>query len=344
MLNTFKKQFQVVFEKLRDPLLLVDAGGHIVDFNPAARAALDIGDSEHIRDVSALDDHFVFDGNQMFALLARARSVFGFRLKDEDGNPSDVVADVIRLEGQRHAGGLVLVHVKDFATIKNYERWKDELISMVAHEIKNPLSAMKNSMNILISQSTGPVTEEQHKLLTTSLRGIDRLTRLLEGFLDVSRIGAGNYTLEPRWINADTFLPDVINSFKTLFNVRHQSLDYRVSEEIDKLYVDAPKLEQVLINLLSNAVKFTPAGGRICASVERANLEALSDDLRILPWRDICDVRFFSLSVSDTGIGMTGDTLGHLFTRWYKNADGGGLRGSHLGLSISKTLYGGSER
>jgi signal transduction histidine kinase len=338
VLNELKKQFQLAFEKISDPLLLVDAAGYILDFNPAARERLDIGESEHIKDVTSPEKSFVFDGDAMLSLLARSDSVHGVRLNDDEGNPSDVVVDVLKLDIRKDKPAAKLIHVKDFSSFKSYERWKDELVSMVAHEIKNPLSAMKNSMSILISQATGPVTDEQNKLLTTSIRGIDRLTRLLDGFLDMSRIGAGKYTLEPRWINAREFFPDVIDSFKTLFNVQRQTLSCRISDEVDTLFADAPKLEQVLINLLSNAVKFTPSGGDITVSVEPASLEALREGLRVLNWREVANLKFLRITVKDTGIGMTGETVSHLFTRYYQKGDGGGLKGSHLGLSISKAL------
>lgn len=338
MLNELKKQFQLAFERIGDPLLLVDTSGYILDFNPAARERLDIGESEHIKDVTSPEKNFVFDGDAMLSLLARSDSVHGVRLNDDEGNPSDVVVDVLKLDGGKGKPGAKLIHVKDFSSFKSYDRWKDELVSMVAHEIKNPLSAMKNSMSILVSQATGPVNEEQNKLLTTSIRGIDRLTRLLDGFLDMSRIGAGKYTLEPRWINAREFFPDVIDSFKTLFNVQRQSLSCRISDEVERLFADGPKLEQVLINLLSNAVKFTPSGGDIAVSVEPASLEALRQDLRVLNWRDVASLKFIRIDVKDSGIGMTGETVSHLFTRYHQKAGGGGLRGSHLGLSISKAL------
>jgi two-component system sensor histidine kinase VicK len=328
----------MVFERIGDPLLLVDSAGYILDFNPAARKVLDIGESEHITDVISLEKSFVFDGNEILALLARSDSVCGVRLRDDEGSPADVAVDVVKLDHRKATPTVKLVHIKDVSSYKTYERWKDELISMVAHEIKNPLSAMKNSMSILVSQATGPVTEDQNKLLTTSIRGIDRLTRLLDGFLDMSRIGAGKYTLEPRWTRVREFVPDVVDSFRTLFNVHRQTLEYEISDEVDKVFVDAPKLEQILINLLSNAVKFTSAGGEITVSVQPASLEAMRDDLRILNWREIADLRFIRMAVRDTGIGMTGETVSNIFTRYYQKGDGGGLKGSHLGLSISRTL------
>ena len=303
--NELKKQFRLVFERVSDPFLLVDGEGYIIDFNPAARRVLDIGESEHIADVVSIEKSFVFNTGEVLALLARSDSVHGVRLSDEEGNPADVSLDVVCLDTNRSRQTIKLIHIKDFSTYGSYERWKDELISMVAHEIKNPLSAMKNSMGIILSQVTGPVNDEQNLLLQTSIRGIDRLTRLLDGFLDISRINAGKHTLEPRWVNIHDFAPDVVDSFGTLFNITRQTLNCHVADDVEQVFVDAPKLEQVLINLLSNAVKFTPGRGEILISVDRASLEALREDLRILNWSDITDLRFIRIRVTDSGIGMT---------------------------------------
>jgi hypothetical protein len=183
------------------------------------------------------------------------------------------------------------------------------------------------------------MTEAQRNLLTVSTRSIDRLTRLVDNVLDVSRISSGSYIPEPSWVDAEDLVSDVMTTFKTLFNVKRQRLEFTVSEEVGRIFVDASKLEQILINLLSNAIKFTQEGGDVRVSVERSSLEALSDELRIVPWKDITKLGFVRIVVKDTGIGMTEDTLGHLFTRYYKKTDsGGGFKGSHLGLSISKTL------
>lgn len=337
-MRRFSKHYRKSFEQLRDPLLVVDTKGNIHGANPSARAALDLGESGHINDVISLEKNFVFDAPLMMALISRSTPVIGHRLADGEGNQSDVAVDVLELDGNKGKSRIKLIHIKDYSPNKNYERWKDELISMVAHEIKNPLSAMKNSMSILMSQASGPMNDGQRKLLTVSTRNIDRLTRLLDNVLDVSRVSTGNFVPEPEWVDAREFVSEVVDTFKTLFNVRRQHLETFVSEEIGRVFVDAPKLEQILINLLNNAVKFTHDGGEVLVSVEPASLEALDENLRIVPWNDFAKVQFVRFVIRDTGIGMTEDTLGHLFTRHYGNPGSGSVKGAHLGLSISKTL------
>ena len=337
-MNRFSKHFQSCFEQIRDPLLIADVDGNIRRSNPAARSVLDMGERTRISDVVWLDRRVVFDGESILASLKALSPVIGRRLRDPEGNEVDVVLDILDLTRKKGGSKLKLIHIKDYSPYTKVERWKDELISMAAHEIKNPLAAMRNSMNILISQAAGGMSEGQLNLLGVSIRSIDRLTRLLDNFLDVSRIESGGCASEPQWVDAREFSAEVIGAFRTLFNVRRQRLECLVSDEIRRIYVDAPKLEQILINLLNNAIKFTQEGGEVMVSVEPASLETLDEDLRILPWNEIADLKFVRFSVRDTGIGMTGETLSHLFTRYYRDTGRSGTCGSHLGLSISKTL------
>lgn len=337
-MNRFSKHFQTSFEQIRDPLLIVDLAGNIRGANPAAQAVLDLGESDQLRDVVSLERSFVFDVDFLLSLINQDTPVVGQRLKDAEGNEADVVVDVLDLPGKKGRSRTKLIHIKDFSPFQNYERWKDELISMVAHEIKNPLSAMKNSMGILISQANDGMSDGQINLLKVSTRSIDRLTRLLDNFLDVSRLSSGQYVPEPDWVDARGFISEVITTFKTLFNVRRQKMNFNVSAALGRLYVDGPKLEQILINLLNNAIKFTQDDGEISVSLEPASLEALSDDLRILPWNELAELKFVRVTVKDTGIGMTEKTIAHLFTRHYGQGERAGAKGSHLGLSISKAL------
>jgi len=217
---------------------------------------------------------------------------------------------------------------------------------MVSHEIKNPLAAMRNSVEILRSQVAGDLTEGQRRFLDTSERSIDRLTRLLDGFLDVSRIRAGAFDVERADHDVRAFLDGVVGAFASLYNVQRVSLDWRAEGELNEVWFDAGKMEQVMVNLLSNALKFTPEGGSIHVSAAAAGVEAMGDDMRLLPWAEIGFPRLVELTVVDTGLGMASETLESLFDRHGPARGGGGdspprghgPRGSHLGLSISRAL------
>jgi signal transduction histidine kinase len=337
-MNRLSRHFRSGFTRIRDPLLVVETGGVIRHANPAARDVLDFDDGGNIRDARWTDRRIDFDGAAILALVDGPADVCGHRLTDADGNDADTVIDVIDLAGAAPGPRLKLIHVKDYSGYNHYERWKDELVSMAAHEIKNPLSAMRTSMTTLVSQAGRTMPEGQQNLLAVSIRSIDRLTRLLDNLLDVSRIRSGSYTPDPRCVDVREFTAEVVGAFKTLFNVRRQRLVFSVSDELRDAYIDGPKLEQILINLLNNAMKFTPEGGEIELQVEKAGLEVLPDDSRILPWDELGTPVFVRFTVRDTGLGMTGETLSHLFTRYHRDGTAGSGVGSHLGMNIAKKL------
>jgi signal transduction histidine kinase len=340
--------YATLFECIQDPLLVVNGEGWIIFANKAAERDFEIGlkgKVEELRCRSEEGSHF--DPSELSPLIQRRASVANYRLKTRKGLDSDSAVDINELIENERLGTLKLLHFKDYSNIRESERWRDETISMVSHELKNPLAAMKNVITLLLSQAPGPLTADQRKFLATSRRSVERLTHLIESILDVSRLSSGRLELNQSWIDLHQFLDEVITSFSTLFTVRQVKLNWDVSDEIKKIYVDAAKLEQILINLLSNSLKFTRENGQIEVQVSLAGRESLSNDFRLLPWDDLPQPLFGHFAIKDTGIGMTDDTLANLYTRYYQAGSPGGKRGSHLGLNISRTLVevqGGSFR
>lgn len=340
--------YTTLFECIQDPLLVVNTEGWIVFANKAAERDFEIGLKGKVEELACrTEDGFDFDSAELTPLIQRRSAVANYRLKTKRGLDSDSAIDINVLMEDERLGTLKLLHFKDYSDIRESERWRDETISMVSHELKNPLAAMKNVIALLLSQAPGPLTADQRKFLTSSRRSVERLTHLIESLLDVSRLNSGRLELNQSWIDMKRFLDEVITSFMTLFNVKQVKLDWEVSDGIQKIYVDAAKLEQILINLLSNSLKFTHENGNIDVQVTLAGRESLSNDFRLLPWDELPQPLFGHFTIKDTGIGMTDDTLANLYTRYYQAGTQREQQGSHLGLNISRTLVevqGGSFR
>jgi signal transduction histidine kinase len=250
-------------------------------------------------------------------------------------------------DAKRGSGGLRLLRFRDLTAVQKNEKWRDELISMISHDIRNPLSAIRNSLSLLLTDVPDKLTPVQAKFVKTATRSIDRLNHLLDGVLDMSSIDSGSFKFKPSSVDVEKFVSEVMNTFETLFNVQRVRLKLKILGDIERIFVDTEKLEQVLFNLLSNALKYTPDGGEIMLTVRPAGVETFDDDLRLLPWTEMPTPKMVLFTVSDTGLGMNEDTLSNLFTRHYKSSDEPKLKGSHLGLSISKALVeaqGGSLR
>lgn len=329
--------YPLVFDTVGDPLLVVDGDGRVIMANAAASTFFDFNDSKHISAVTCFDGAVRFNADEIIGLMNRYDSVRGYVLDNSDGGASHVSLDVEPVRGATGEPVCKLLHFRNAPSRVQSDVWKDELISMVSHEIKNPLSAMKNSVDILLSQMPGQLTEGQKRFLCTSGRNIDRLTQLLDGFLNVSRIRAGAFELDRGWTKINEFVAEVMSEFRATFNVNRVKLDWSVDPAVSEGYIDKAKVEQVLTNLLGNAVKYTPERGTVRLTVTQAGVESMSEDLRLLPWTELGAPRILEFIVSDSGIGMTSETLEHLFVRYHRG-DAHPAQGSHLGLNISKTL------
>lgn len=330
--------YPLVFDAVKDPLLLVDGNGVVLLANAAALSFFTFGESHSLGSVTCADPGCVFDASDIRGLMKQYDSIRDYALKNRNGQNTGMSIDIDSVYSNDGDPSFKMLHFRNRSAERQRELWRDELISMVSHEIKNPLSAMKNSVEILLSQMPGELTEGQRRFLNTSERSIDRLTHLVDGFLDVSRISAGAFELNRTDVDVRQFLREVVDSFTTLFNVKRVNLDWHVESDVSKGYIDPGKLEQVIINLLSNALKFTPENGDITVSVRTAGVEKISDELRLLPWDKLGEPRLLEIHVEDTGLGMSTETLDHLFNRYHQTGDAGHGRGAHLGLSISKAL------
>ena len=201
---------------------------------------------------------------------------------------------------------------------------KSEFLSRMSHEIRTPMNAIIGMTQV--AYNTNDLGKIKNCLEKTSTAS-KHLLSLINDILDMSKIEANKFE-----IYNDIFdLYKTIEGVQTLISVKvdekHQVFETNVAEDVPKMINgDEMRVIQVLINLLSNAVKFTPENGKIVLGVEREN----NDDGKL-------SIKF---AITDTGIGMTKETLDKLFTS-FEQADGGISRkygGTGLGLAISKSI------
>jgi signal transduction histidine kinase len=205
------------------------------------------------------------------------------------------------------------------------DRRKDEFLATLAHELRNPLSPIRNGLDILRASPTAPNAEEIRDMMD---RQLSHLVRLVDDLLDVSRVSQGKVELRKEQIAVSELIKTAVEASEPLISAgRHELILDPPNAEV-WLDADLTRLSQVVSNLLNNAAKYTPEGGRIVLSARRERNEVL-------------------ISVSDNGIGIPSDMLPRvfdLFTQVPDNLDRsrGGLG---IGLALVKQLvemHGGS--
>jgi signal transduction histidine kinase/ActR/RegA family two-component response regulator len=228
-------------------------------------------------------------------------------------------ADLALAEEIGHRAALALDNARLYHEVQEALRRKDELLAMLAHELRNPLAAIANAGQALDQRNAAD--SHTHHLAGVIGRQVRHLSRLVDDLLDVSRFTRGRIELHKQPVELRAIVEGAVETARPLLEQRRHHLAVSIPEEPILLEADATRIEQALANLLDNAVKFTEPEGRIelTASVEGG--EAV-------------------LKVKDNGPGIAPDLLPHIFDLFVQEdrslaRPNGGLG---IGLTLARTL------
>jgi PAS domain S-box-containing protein len=195
------------------------------------------------------------------------------------------------------------------------DRQKNEFIATLAHELRNPLAPIRNSLNILkLSQGDATAVSQLHEMME---RQVNHMVHLVDDLLEISRITTGKIDLRMEQVDLATVIRSAVETSRPLIDSRQHRLNISLPPE--KLIVDgdAVRLSQIVANLLNNAAKYTEPEGHIWLSVSRDGAEAL-------------------ISVRDNGLGISAEQLPHVL-EMFNQADRA-KRHSQDGLGIGLAL------
>jgi CheY-like chemotaxis protein/two-component sensor histidine kinase len=201
---------------------------------------------------------------------------------------------------------------RELAQRKDANRAKDEFLAMLGHELRNPLSALRNAV---LSARFDP-TRHEHAL-EIAARGVDQLSRLVDDLLDVARITQGRIRLRKRLVPIRSVVESAVESTRQVIEDRAHALTVSLPGSDLQIDADATRLEQIVVNLISNAAKYTDPGGQILVSAGNEGGEAV-------------------IRVRDSGIGIAAEMLPRIF-ELFAQADRA-LDRSEGGLGIGLTV------
>jgi PAS domain S-box-containing protein len=203
-------------------------------------------------------------------------------------------------------------------------RFKDEFLSHVSHELRSPLTAIKQFTTILLGGLAGELNKEQREYQQIVLKNIRQLQAMIDDLLEVTRLETGKLTVEPERVSVMLAVTDTFNTLKGSARAKGVTLSYELAPNLPSVNADPTRLRQILIILLDNAIKFTPEGGSI--TVKGIVLQA--------------DTRLMLLEVSDNGVGIDPQITENIFERLYQVSERteGSRKGLGLGLYICKEL------
>jgi signal transduction histidine kinase len=226
--------------------------------------------------------------------------------------------DVRLAEEIARRAALALDNVHLYQTAREAIAARDEVLGVVAHDLRNPLSAIELGARLIQHGLTDGTPADLERPVEAILRGADRANRLIEDLLDIRRAQAGRLELRRGDISPAALLFDVVETHRPLFAARDVVLELDRLSALPAISADRDRLLQVLDNLLGNALKFTPQGGRVTAG-------GRDDGSAVVFW------------VADTGPGLPADEVSHLFDRFWQAGEDD-RRGLGIGLAIARQV------
>ncbi len=319
-----RERLKAIVESAGEGIVITALDGTIEYVNPAWERIVGVPAAQAVgRQTAEVYSGSAFD--QVEEMLAALHSGQVWQseahLSRPDGSEYDAsftVAPVANAHGEL----ITLVSVvRDVTTLKELNRIREDFVANVSHELRTPIANLKLYHTLV---RTGR-TDKREVYLDSLGEQIDRLERLVNDLLDLSRLDRRVLPLTPEHFNLNDLVGDVVRTHLIRIGQRDLHLTVDLSPDVSDIYADRERIGQVLVNLLMNAVNYTPPGGHITVRTGRT-----SQDLgpRVL------------LSVEDTGIGISAKELPFIFNRFFRaeNARLAKVPGSGLGLSIVKEI------
>jgi len=316
-----KAKTEIILQETFSGIMLVDDRLRIVSLNPAAelitgyyaREAL----GKRIGDI--LGAEIAAPGSPLARAIETGEKVLPVEtvLIGKAGS-KDVLLGVTPLPSSEQAVAHYLLSLADISKLKEVERLKSSIVANVSHELRSPLASIKVYTELLLNTLGDSDVASRRAWLSVIERETDRLTALINDFLDLSRLESGRFALTKVPIHLERVIADVVDLLRVQAERRDIQIQVDVQPGLPQLWADKDLIASVVRNLLSNAIKFNREGGQVRITVQESDGD-------------------FQLCVEDEGIGIPQDAIPQLFTKFFRvpSAAAAGVQGTGLGLALT---------
>jgi len=318
-----KAKLQTVLANMADGVIMTDADGNIVLANQTTGRLFNFREKDVINKplIEAVHDHEPAEVLKLCLSTGRTQTV----QFESAVSKRFLRAIAVPIVEGKLTGALLLF--QDLTEVRNLQTMRRELVGNISHELRTPIVGIKAMVETL---RAGAIDDKEAAtdFLTRIDSEVERLTQMVSELTELSRIETGRAELRMSPVNLNLLADEVITQLNALAQRQQVTITADLAADLPVVKADHDRVRQALINLVHNAVKFNHPGGKVTVST-RADAESVS------------------VSISDTGIGISKDDLPHVFERFYKADKARPTGGSGLGLAIAKHVvqaHGGSIR
>jgi two-component system phosphate regulon sensor histidine kinase PhoR len=312
-LSDEKSMLATVLASITDGVVATDAAGNVVMANPAAGRLYGFRETDVFARplIEIVHDHEIDAALKECLKTGRQQST---QLDSAGGRFLRVVA--VPLTTGKATGALVVL--QDLTEMRNLQTMRREFVGNISHELRTPMAGIKAIVETLQSGAIDDKTVAMDFLAKVDAE-VDGMTQMVDELIELSRVETGKEDLKLESADLNRLVKEVVARLRPQAERAGVSLSAELSPDLPLVPADRDRIHQVTANIVHNGIKFTPSGNKVTVST-------------------MFDKDTVTVSVADTGIGISKQDLGHIFERFFKADRSRSTLGSGLGLSIAKHI------
>jgi len=239
------------------------------------------------------------------------------------GEPRFVEIMASPLKGVRGGTDMIIETSRDITERINLERQKSDLLAMVTHDLKSPLSVILGYSDMILSDRRAALSADILDMVSGMQHGGRKILGMVEDFLTVSKLERGDLAPHKKTTDVFRLLSEAAEEMAYAAAPKGVGLKAEIPEGLPKAIIDESQVMRAVTNLLQNAVNYTRPGGSVTLGARTMHEGGRE---------------YIAVTVADTGIGISPEDLGHIFEKYYRSPKTAGIKGSGLGLAVVKAV------
>lgn len=205
--------------------------------------------------------------------------------------------------------------------LQRLDEAKNEFISMASHQLRTPLTSIKGYLDMMLEGDLGKISPTQRAVLREAFSSSERMVRLINDFLNVSRLQTGKFTIDKQSVDIAQILRDEVSLLKVVADQRSVEMVLKVDKKIPSLAVDSEKIRQVMLNMIDNAIYYSNPHKKVVITLKSSG-------------------KMIEFSVKDSGIGVPKSEQANLFGKFFRGTNAKKRRpdGTGVGLFLAKKV------
>lgn len=317
-----KKQTEEVVHSMAEGVIMVNKKGEIMLMNPAAEKLLGVKKESKIGQsiLSDLKEEQLVSLVQQPADGAQSKEIVIQSQNDKIKKVLLASNAVIESEDGKTVGFVSVL--SDVTKQKEVEALKEEFLASVSHDLRTPLTCIRGALQLLTEGGGNPLSPSQERNLAIASKNIERLSRLINDLLDLSKLESKKFTIRPTLYSVEDHIHSLMSGFEAWIKTKEIVIRENLERPLE-VEADQDRLGQVLTNLISNALKFTPQRGTVTLIAKHA-----SGGQKV------------EIGVHDSGPGIAEKDFPNLFQKFSRIESKAmqGISGTGLGLAIAKEI------